>query len=61
VSGLGLLGGLDTDEAAVSAPVGELHDAGDESEKRVILALANVFASLVPRAALTHENRARVN
>jgi hypothetical protein len=52
---------LDADEAAVAATVGELHDAGDESEERVVLALANVFAGLVARAALAHENRASVD
>jgi len=56
-----LTGGLDADEAAVPSPVGELHDASDESEERVVLALANVFAGLVARAALAHENRACVD
>jgi hypothetical protein len=56
-----LLGGLDADIAAVSAPVRELHVAGYEREKRVVLALADVFAGLVPRAALTHKNRACVD
>jgi hypothetical protein len=45
----------------VPAPVRKLHDAGDESEERVVLTLANVFAGLVARAALTHENRASVD
>jgi hypothetical protein len=56
-----LTGGLDADEAAVAASVRELHDAGDEREERVILALSNVFAGLVARAALAHENRACVD
>ena len=43
------------------ASIRELDDAGDESEERVILALANVFASLVACAALAHKNRARVD
>jgi len=53
--------GLDADEAAVAAPVGELNDTGDESEERVVLALADVFACLVARAALAHENRASID
>jgi hypothetical protein len=56
-----LLVGLDADEAAMAAPVRELHVPGDEREERVVLALANVFAGLVPRAALAHENRASVD
>src|SRR4029077_16348780 len=46
---LDLLVWLDADEAAMAALVGELHIAGDKREERVVLALANVFASLVPR------------
>jgi hypothetical protein len=61
LSGLGLRSWLNADETAVPAPVRELNDAGDESEERVVLALANIFASLVARAALAHEDRARVN
>jgi hypothetical protein len=52
---------LDADEAAVASTVRELHDPGDESEKRVVFALAYVFAGLVARAALAHENRACVD
>src|SRR5579863_4217685 len=59
-SGLGC-GGFDADVAAVASAIGELHDASDESEERVVLALTDVFAGLVARAALAHENRARVN
>jgi hypothetical protein len=58
--GLGC-GGLDADEAAVASAVGELDDAGDESEERVVLALADVFAGLMARAALADENRACVD
>ncbi len=54
-------GWLDADEAPVTATVGELHYAGDEGEERVVLALANVFARLVARAALADENRASVD
>jgi hypothetical protein len=49
------------DEAAVAAPVRELHDAGDEREERVVFALADVFAGLVARTALAYENRACVD
>jgi hypothetical protein len=56
-----LIGWLDADEPAVPAFVFELHVAGDEREKRVVLALADVFAGLVLRAALPDENRARVD
>jgi hypothetical protein len=61
LSGLGLRGWLDADEAAVPASVRKFHDAGDESEERVVLPLANVFAGLVARAALAHKNRACVD
>jgi hypothetical protein len=59
--GFGLLGRLDADEAAVTAFVFKLDVAGDESEERVVLALADVFAGLVLRAALAHENRACID
>src|SRR6267378_4353671 len=59
--GLGLLGGLDADEAAMTALVQKLHVAGDEREKRVVLALAHVFAGLVLGPSLTYEDRARVD
>jgi hypothetical protein len=58
---LGLLVWLDADEAAMAALVRELHIAGDKREERVVLALANVFSSLVPRTALAYENRASVD
>jgi hypothetical protein len=61
LSGLGLHSWLDADETPVPASVSELNDAGDESEERVVLALTNVFAGLVARTALAHENRACVD
>src|SRR5215468_6508078 len=51
----------DADEASATAFVFELHVAGDESKQRVVLALTDVFASLMLRAALAHEDRARVD
>src|SRR5262249_35143698 len=51
----------DADEASATALVFELHVAGDESKQRVVLALIDVFASLMLRAALAHEDRARVD
>jgi hypothetical protein len=54
-------GWLDADEAPVTTTVGEFHYAGDESEERVVLALANVFAGLMARAALADKNRASVD
>lgn len=54
-------GGLDADEAAVPAPVLEFHVAGDHCEKRVVFALADVFAGLMLRAALPHQNRASID
>ena len=59
--GLGLLGWLDADEAAVPPLVFKLHDAGDQSEERIVLALSHVDARLMPGAALANENRARVD
>jgi hypothetical protein len=59
--GLGLLSRLNADEAAVTAPVEKLYVAGDEREERIVLALAHVFAGLVLRPALAHENRACVD
>lgn len=60
-SGLGLLGWLHANEAPMPAPVRELHVAGDKSEERIVLALANVFSGLVSRAALADENRACID
>jgi hypothetical protein len=56
-----LRGWLDADEAAMPAPVCELHVTGDERKERVILALADVLARLVACAALAHENGARID
>ncbi len=61
LSWLCLLGWLDADEAAVPPLIGELHVPGDKREERVVLALAYVFPSLVPRAALAHEDRACID
>src|SRR6266576_6122278 len=59
--GLGLLGRQDADEAAVTAPVLELHEASNHREERVVLALPDVFPGLVLGAALTNEDRACVD
>src|SRR5580700_7320270 len=61
LSRLGLFGWLDADEAAMPAPVRELHVTGDECKERVILALPHVLACLVPRATLAHKNRASID
>src|SRR6266851_8760947 len=60
-SGLGLRSRLDADEAAVTALVFELYEAGNEREKRVVLALTDVFSRLVLGAALAHQNCAGVD
>ena len=52
---------LNADESAVTAPVEKFYVTSDEREERVILALAYVFAGLVPRPALTDENCACVD
>src|SRR6266849_488959 len=59
--GLGLLSRQDTDEAAVTAPVLELHEASNHREERVVLALPDVFSGLVLGAALAHQDRAGVD
>lgn len=59
--GLGLLSRQDADEAAVTAPVLELHEASNHREERVVLALPDVFPGLVLGAALTHQDRASVD
>src|SRR5260370_25862226 len=59
--GLSLLSRPDTDEAAVTALVFELHKAGNHGEERVILAPADVFPGLMLGAALAHQNGARVD
>src|SRR6266550_1971309 len=59
--GLGLLSRQDADEAAVTAPVLELHEARNHREERVVLALPDVFSGLVLGAALAHQDRAGVD
>src|SRR6202165_3600373 len=59
--GLGSLRGLSAEKAPVAALVFELHEAGDEREERVVLALTNVFARLVLGPTLAVEDRARVD
>src|SRR5260370_27687442 len=59
--GLGLLGWLNANKAAVTAFVFELHETGHEREQRVVLALTDVFSRLVLGAALAHQNRARID
>jgi hypothetical protein len=59
--GLGLIRGLHTDETSVTSLVFELHDAGYERKQRVVLALADVDASLMLRAALPNQNRSCVD
>ena len=59
--GLGLFGRLYADEAAVTAPVNEFYMTGDERKERIVLPLAHVFAGLMLRPSLAHENRARVD
>ena len=54
-------GGNDADEAAATALVLKLDVAGDEREQRVVLALPDVFAGLMSRAALANDDRARVD
>src|SRR5438876_629142 len=59
--GLGLLGRLDANEAAVAALVLKLHDASNHGVKRVVLALTDVFTSLMFGATLACQNRAGVD
>src|SRR5713101_7125579 len=54
-------GGKNADEAAAAALVLEFDEAGDEGEKRVVLALGDVEAGLVARAALADEDGAGVD
>jgi len=62
VYGCGLgFDGVDVDEAAVTALVDELDVASDEREERVVLALTDVFARLVFRAALTDDDGASID
>jgi hypothetical protein len=60
VSGGGL-GRGDADEAAAAATVFKLNVTGNQREQRVVFALANVFAGLMPGAALANQNRAGVD
>jgi len=53
--------GRDADEAAVPAAVFELDVAGDQREKRVVLALPDVFSGLVLGATLANQNRACID
>src|SRR6266478_5510318 len=59
--GLGLSSRQDADEAAVTAPVLELHEASNHREERVVLALPDIFSGLVLGAALAHQDRAGVD
>ena len=59
--GLGLLCGRDADKAAVTALVFKLHESGDHGEERVVFPLTDVFSRLMLRAALPHQNGARVD
>ena len=58
--GGGGLGRGDADEASTTASVFEFDVTGDESEERVVLALADVFAGLVLGAALANQDRSCV-
>ena len=59
--GGGRLGRGDADEAAAAATVFKLHVTSDQREKRIVLALADVFTGLMLGAALTHKNCAGVD
>src|SRR6266478_3970146 len=59
--GHGLLRRLNADKATVTALVLKLYIAGHEREECVVFALPDVFAGLMPGAALTHQNRACVD
>jgi hypothetical protein len=59
--GRGPSGWLDADEPALPAPVLKLHKACNQRVKRVVAASPDVFARLMLGAALTDQNRARVN
>ena len=56
-----MFSGLNADEAAVAPLVFELHEASNEREEGVILALSHVFSGLVLSAALAHKNRTSVD
>jgi hypothetical protein len=59
--GLGVLSRLNTDEAALAATVLKLHEPRNHGVQRVIAAPPHVFARLMLRAPLPHQNRACVN
>jgi hypothetical protein len=59
--GLGRLGWLDADEPALPTPVLKLYEARNHSVERVVAASPDVFARLMLGAALTDQNRARVD
>jgi len=59
--GGGGLGWGNADEPAAAATVFKLDVTGDQREKRVVLALPDVFTSLVLGAALANQNRAGVD
>ena len=61
VDGLGLLDGLNVDEAAVAAFVFEFNLAGNEREQGVVFALADVCACLMPGAALANDDGSGVD
>ena len=56
-----MLDRLNGNEAAVASTIQKLNVTGDEREKCVILALTDVFAGLVLRTALAHQDGAGVN
>src|SRR6266851_8170587 len=60
-SRLGLRCGHDADESPASALVLKLDIAGDEGEERVVLAMADIVARFMLRAALANEDGARIN
>ena len=53
--GLGLLGGLDADEAAETTAILKLHEARDHGVQRVVLAVTDIFARLMLGAAFVEE------
>jgi hypothetical protein len=61
VSRLSLLCGVDADVPTVPPLILELHDPGDQREQRVVLALTDVNAGLMLRAALPNQDRSGVH
>src|SRR5713226_3627460 len=59
--GVGLLGRLNADEAAVTAFVLKLHEAGNHGVKRVVLTLTDVFSGLVLGTTLPYQDGAGVD